>query len=113
MMVYLLRSSVDLYVYLVYDYYPHDLCGLLYTPTVEFSEASCKGIVKNLLEACKYLHAEGYIHRDIKRIFETRLIVSVKHSFQQECNFETRRFWSGQNNMCKPSIYKQCRDNMV
>ena len=52
-------------LFLVLEYVPHDLTGLL-DIAYKFSEIEIKCIFQQLLEALAYMHHEKYIHRDIK-----------------------------------------------
>lgn len=53
-------------IYMVFEYVDNDLCGLLDTPGVEFTEAHVKTYVKQLLEGLWYCHERQVLHRDIK-----------------------------------------------
>jgi hypothetical protein len=52
-------------LFLVLEYVPHDLTGLL-DIAYKFNEIEIKCIFKQLLDALAYMHNEKYIHRDIK-----------------------------------------------
>ncbi|OEU07348.1 Pkinase-domain-containing protein, partial [Fragilariopsis cylindrus CCMP1102] len=52
-------------LFLVLEYVPHDLTGLL-DIAYKFNEIEIKCIFQQLLEALAYMHHEKYIHRDIK-----------------------------------------------
>ena len=52
-------------LFLVLEYVPHDLTGLL-DIAYKFTEIEIKCIFQQLLEALAYMHHEKYIHRDIK-----------------------------------------------
>lgn len=61
------RSSV----FLVFEYYQHDLANLVSHHFAKhgkspFSEAACKTLLLQLLDALKYLHEYDFIHRDLK-----------------------------------------------
>ncbi|KAJ3337397.1 serine/threonine protein kinase, CMGC, CDC2/CDK sub [Gonapodya sp. JEL0774] len=53
-------------VHMVFDYYPHDLAGLLENPEVEMDLAQVKMYMRQVMEGMKYLHANNVMHRDIK-----------------------------------------------
>ncbi|KDO22549.1 CMGC/CDK/CRK7 protein kinase [Saprolegnia parasitica CBS 223.65] len=52
-------------IYLVLEFVPHDLTGLLQSGHV-FTEVAAKYIMKQLLEALQYMHLRDVVHRDIK-----------------------------------------------
>jgi len=59
------RESYKGNLFLVLEYVPHDLTGLL-DIAYRFNEIEIKCIFKQLLDALNYMHAERYVHRDIK-----------------------------------------------
>ena len=52
-------------LFLVLEYVPHDLTGLL-DVAYKFSEVEIKCVFRQLLEALRYMHDQKYVHRDIK-----------------------------------------------
>lgn len=52
-------------LFLVLEYVPHDLTGLL-DVAYKFNDLEIKCIFKQLLQALEYMHSEKYVHRDIK-----------------------------------------------
>jgi hypothetical protein len=52
-------------LFLVLEYVPHDLTGLL-DVAYKFSEVEIKCVFRQLLEALRYMHDHKYVHRDIK-----------------------------------------------
>jgi len=59
------RESYKGNLFLVLEYVPHDLTGLL-DIAYRFNEIEIKCIFKQLLDALNYMHSEKYVHRDIK-----------------------------------------------
>ncbi|KXS19289.1 Pkinase-domain-containing protein [Gonapodya prolifera JEL478] len=53
-------------VYMVFEYYPHDLAGLLENNEVLMDLAQVKMYIRQVMEGMKYLHASNIMHRDIK-----------------------------------------------
>ena len=60
------RSSNIGYVFLVFEYYEHDLAQLTDKMNAQFSLSEIKCILLQLLCAIKYAHSHFVIHRDIK-----------------------------------------------
>jgi serine/threonine protein kinase len=52
-------------LFLVLEYVPHDLTGLL-DVAYKFSEVEIKCVFRQLLGALRYMHDQKYVHRDIK-----------------------------------------------
>eukprot|EP00536_Pseudo-nitzschia_multiseries_P009230 jgi/Psemu1/147823/gw1.253.37.1 len=59
------RESYKGNLFLVLEYVPHDLTGLL-DVAYKFSEVEIKCIFRQLLDALAYMHEQKYVHRDIK-----------------------------------------------
>ena len=53
-------------VYLVMEFYEHDLQKLLYNNKSKINMVQAKTLIYNLLIAVKYLHTTGIMHRDLK-----------------------------------------------
>eukprot|EP01083_Nonionella_stella_P050129 133437_1 len=60
------RSTNIGYIFLVFEYYQHDLASLMDSQSVRFTISEMKCIVLQLLSAIEYAHAHFVIHRDIK-----------------------------------------------
>ncbi len=52
--------------YLVFDFYEHDLAGLLSNYNVKFSLGEIKKVMQQLLNGLYYIHSSKIIHRDMK-----------------------------------------------
>ncbi|KAL0478647.1 cyclin-dependent kinase [Acrasis kona] len=52
--------------YLVFDYVPHDLTGIISDPGILMNEASIKSYMQQLLTAVVHVHSFGSMHCDIK-----------------------------------------------
>uniref|UniRef100_A0A7S3V0A9 Cyclin-dependent kinase 2 homolog n=1 Tax=Aplanochytrium stocchinoi TaxID=215587 RepID=A0A7S3V0A9_9STRA len=53
-------------VYMVMDYWEHELKALMEAQPEPFKQAEVKCIMKQLLEALSFMHGKFYIHRDLK-----------------------------------------------
>ncbi|OQS03367.1 cyclin-dependent kinase [Thraustotheca clavata] len=62
-------------IYLVLEFVPHDLTGLLKSTHV-LTEVAIKYIMKQLLEALHYMHQRDLVHRDIKC---SNILVTAEH----------------------------------
>jgi len=52
--------------YLVFDYVPHDLTGIISDPGIAMNEACIKSYMQQLLRAVAHVHSFGSMHCDIK-----------------------------------------------
>ena len=53
-------------IYLVFDFYEHDLAGLLECKEVHFVLGEIKKIMQQLFNALSYIHGNSILHRDMK-----------------------------------------------
>ncbi len=53
-------------IYLVFDFYEHDLAGLLECKEVHFLLGEIKKIMQQLFNALSYIHGNNILHRDMK-----------------------------------------------
>lgn len=51
---------------MVFEYMDHDLTGVLHHPSIHFSPAHLKSLMKQLLEGLGFIHRRGVLHRDLK-----------------------------------------------
>lgn len=54
------------HVYMVFEYVDHDLTGVLHHPSIHFTPAQLKSLMKQLLEGLGFIHRRGVLHRDLK-----------------------------------------------
>ncbi|KAL7672771.1 hypothetical protein ACOME3_007652 [Neoechinorhynchus agilis] len=52
--------------FLVFEYCDHDLCGLISSGLIEFSEVQVASLMKQILLGIDHCHQKGIIHRDLK-----------------------------------------------
>ena len=52
--------------FMVFEYMPHDLTGLLNHPSFKLTQGQKKDMAKQIIEAIGFMHKQGVIHRDIK-----------------------------------------------
>ncbi|GAA6062854.1 hypothetical protein JCM10212_006107 [Sporobolomyces blumeae] len=97
------RNVVDLiemlvskgHVYMVMEYMDHDLTGVLHHPTISFSPAHLKSLMKQFLEGLGFIHRRGVLHRDLKG---SNILLS-KHGELKIADFGLARFFArGRNN---------------
>jgi len=60
------RKSEPEAFYLVFEYMPHDLHGLIESKLVEFNEDHVGLFFKQLMLGLEHCHAKNFLHRDIK-----------------------------------------------
>ena len=53
-------------IYLVFDFYEHDLAGLLSCEEVKFSLGEIKSVMQQLFNALFFIHGNRILHRDMK-----------------------------------------------
>jgi CTD kinase subunit alpha len=59
-----LQNSVA--CFMVFEYMPHDLTGLLNHPSFKLNTAQKKDMAKQMIDAIGFMHKNGVLHRDIK-----------------------------------------------
>ncbi|KAL8515545.1 hypothetical protein ACS0TY_014289 [Phlomoides rotata] len=62
----LATSRMSCSLYLVFDYFEHDLAGLASSPGVKFTEPQVKCYMNQLLSGLEHCHNRHILHRDIK-----------------------------------------------
>nr|XP_019050164.1 CMGC/CDK protein kinase [Kwoniella bestiolae CBS 10118]OCF29094.1 CMGC/CDK protein kinase [Kwoniella bestiolae CBS 10118] len=77
-------------VFMVFPYMDHDLCGLLGNKDFKMSHSVAKLLMKQILEGMDYIHANNFIHRDIK----TANILVDKHGQIKIADFGLARTWT-------------------
>ncbi|WWD16710.1 hypothetical protein CI109_101141 [Kwoniella shandongensis] len=77
-------------VFMVFPYMDHDLCGLLSNKDFKLSHSMAKLFMKQILEGMAYIHANNFIHRDIK----TANILVDKHGQIKIADFGLARTWT-------------------
>ncbi|EIW69050.1 hypothetical protein TREMEDRAFT_14479, partial [Tremella mesenterica DSM 1558] len=94
-------------VFMVFPYMDHDLCGLLNNPDFKMSHSVAKLILKQMLEGIAYIHANNYIHRDIK----TANILVDRRGAVKIADFGLARAWT--ENKLLPAHKAKEYTNMV
>lgn len=51
---------------MIFEYFDHDLAGMLAHPNLKFEVQHIKCIMQQALRGLDYLHSQGVIHRDVK-----------------------------------------------
>jgi CTD kinase subunit alpha len=59
-------DKFDLWYYMVFEYVPFDLAGILNHPTLKLELAHRKDLATQMYEGLIWLHSVGVLHRDIK-----------------------------------------------
>ncbi|TNY22438.1 kinase-like domain-containing protein [Rhodotorula diobovata] len=77
------------HVYMVFDYLDHDLTGVLHHPTITFTPAHLKSLMKQFLEGLGFIHRRGVLHRDLKG---SNILLS-KHGVLKIADFGLARFY--------------------
>ncbi|OCF42389.1 CMGC/CDK protein kinase [Kwoniella heveanensis CBS 569] len=77
-------------VFMVFPYMDHDLCGLLGNKDFRPTHSVAKLLMKQILEGMAYIHANNFIHRDIK----TANILVDKHGQVKIADFGLARTWT-------------------
>ncbi|WVQ94722.1 hypothetical protein IAU59_001802 [Kwoniella sp. CBS 9459] len=77
-------------VFMVFPYMDHDLCGLLGNKDFRPTHSMAKLLMKQILEGMAYIHANNFIHRDIK----TANILVDKHGQVMIADFGLARTWT-------------------
>lgn len=73
----------------------HDLTGVLHHPSITFSPAHLKSLMKQLLEGLGFIHRRGVLHRDLKG----SNILLGKNGELKIADFGLARFYAiGRNN---------------
>ncbi|WWC87672.1 uncharacterized protein L201_002563 [Kwoniella dendrophila CBS 6074] len=84
-------------VFMVFPYMDHDLCGLLSNKDFKMSHSTAKLLMKQILEGMAYIHANNFIHRDIK----TANILVDKHGLIMIADFGLARTWTSTESLPK------------
>jgi CTD kinase subunit alpha len=80
---------------MVFEYMDHDLTGVLHHPSIHFTPAHLKSLMKQLLEGLGFIHRRGVLHRDLKG---SNILLS-KHGELKIADFGLARFYArGRNN---------------
>ncbi|KAK4683509.1 hypothetical protein P7C73_g6741, partial [Tremellales sp. Uapishka_1] len=77
-------------VFMVFPYLDHDLCGLLMNHDFKITHSIAKLFMKQILEGMAYIHANNFIHRDIK----SANILVDKNGLVMIADFGLARSWS-------------------
>ncbi|WWC60097.1 uncharacterized protein I303_102661 [Kwoniella dejecticola CBS 10117] len=77
-------------VFMVFPYMDHDLCGLLGNKDFKMTHSMAKLLMRQILEGMAYIHANNFIHRDIK----TANILVDKHGQIKIADFGLARTWT-------------------
>ncbi|WVR04002.1 hypothetical protein IAU60_001001 [Kwoniella sp. DSM 27419] len=77
-------------VFMVFPYMDHDLCGLLANKDFKMLASIAKLLMRQILEGMAYIHANNFIHRDIK----TANILVDKNGQVKIADFGLARTWT-------------------
>lgn len=79
--------------FMVFEYAPHDLWGLLHCDEFEWSEGNKKDVLQQLTHGLAWTHEKGIMHRDMK----SQNVLVTEKGIVKLADFGLSRYYEGKN----------------